>query len=113
MLKQNDKNMKTVEEITTAIRGKERMGYTTSTYTMFGNTLVRVSNHLPKACNLLEYNERGTKVFLIFAESDLNERTIEKHILTELDEYFEVEYMLIDDFFDFTTENILHFIERF
>jgi hypothetical protein len=105
--------MKTVEEITTAIRGKERMGYTTSTYTMFGDTLVRVSNHLPKSSNLLEHHEEGTKIFLIFAESDLNERTIEKHIESELEAYFDVEYMIIDDSFDFTTDMIINFIERF
>lgn len=105
--------MKTVEEITTAIRGKERMGYTASTYTMFGDTVVRVSNHLPKACNLLEYNERGTKIFLIFAECDLNVRKIEKHIEEELEDYFEVDYMIIDDSFEFTTDMIINFIERF
>lgn len=105
--------MKSVEEITTAIRGKERIGYTTSTYTMVNETLVRVSNHLPKAQNLIENNDGVKKVFLILAETNLTEREIESYIESELEQYFEVEYLLIDESFDFTIEQIFNMIEQF
>jgi len=104
--------MKTVESITTALRAKELHTYTASTYTMMNDTLVRVSNHLPNSSNISENNEGVERIFLIFAESDLNELQVDKHIEKELYNY-EVEYMIINDSFDFSIEDILTFINNF
>ena len=104
--------MKTVKELTQELRKKEIIGYTSSTYTMINDTLVRVSNHLPKDYNLQENNENLQKLFLIFVESDLTEKQIEKHIESDLYNY-EVEYLLIDGSYDFNIDEIFNMIERF
>jgi hypothetical protein len=97
--------MKTVSEITEAIRGKETYNYRASTYTMFGDVLVRVSDHLPKVCNIRENNEDVKNIFFVFAESDVTEREADDFFASTLKEY-NCDYIIIDDSYDYTVEDM-------
>lgn len=103
----------TIEQITTAIRGKERMTYTTSTYTMVGDVLVRVSNHLPKECNFYENNQQEvSRVFFIFAECNLSQKEVETYLEKEFSNY-NFDFMIVEENDDYPIEVINHFIQNF
>lgn len=104
----------TTEEITTLLRGKERMGYTASTYTMFDeNTLVRVSNHLPKEVNFWKNEQQNVeRVFFIFAESNLNQRQVEKYLEEEFSNY-NYDFMIVEEGESYDLDIITHFINNF
>lgn len=103
--------MKTIAEITAAIREKESFGYKASTYTMIGDVLVRVSNHLPKTYNIHDNNEDVKNIFFVFAESDLSEKQVEDYLNDNLKSY-NVDFIIIDDSFDFTANDIFKAINR-
>jgi hypothetical protein len=103
----------TIEEITTAIRGKERMTYTTSTYTMVDDVLVRISNHLPKECNFYEYDQQNVnRVFFIFAECNLTQREIESYLEKEFANY-NFDFMIVEENDEYSIEILKHFIQNF
>jgi hypothetical protein len=103
--------MKTVLEITEAIRKRDVLGYRASTYQMVGDVLVRISDHLPKVSNIRENNEDEKNIFFIFAESDVTEREATSFFESNLKEY-NCDFMIIDDSYDFTIEDILSAINR-
>jgi cellulose biosynthesis protein BcsQ len=103
--------MKSVIEITEALRQKDMLGYKTSTYQMIDDVLVRVSNHLPQVYNVESNNEGIEKIFFIFAEPDLTQREIESHLEQEFSNN-KYDYVLIDDSYDYTREDVLKMINR-
>ena len=103
--------MKTIEEVTKALKGSERAKGYCSNYLMIDDVLVRISNHLPNRCNFQENNNGVENIFLIFCESELTERSVEEYIDVELRDY-KVGYLIINEEFDFTLENIKHFISE-
>ena len=109
MLQQRNTDMSTVTEIANEIKGLNQTCYLASAYTMVGDVLVRVSNHLPKVYNLEENNEGVEKLFLIFTECDLTERQIENYIESDLHRY-QVSYMLVEEGDNYDRETIMCFI---
>lgn len=103
--------MRTIENITSLVKGNETNWYKSS-YTMVDDKLVRVSNHLPNVSNFKNMNEDCEKIFLIFVESELSEREIQKFIDSEM-KSFEVEFLLLNEENDFSDEMIQLFINRF
>ena len=103
--------MKTIAEITEAIRERESFGYKASTYQMIDDVLVRVSNHIPKIWNIQNNNEGQDKFFFIFAESDVTEQEVNDFIESEMSDY-DVDFVIIDDSYDFTIEDIIKMINR-
>ena len=103
--------MITIEEINNMILGNKNNWFKSS-YKMFDDKLVRVSNHLPNSSNFSNLNEDVERLFLIFVESDLTELKVQKFIESDLSSY-EVDYLIIDEENQFTEEQILGFTNRF